>query len=216
MEMDDHDFTLVRKNLNILSVLILILAFTNAQLHSINLLGIEMDLDAIKLYQALFIGYLYFIWRFLTKLPLRSGFWNDFEQHYITSEYGVKKQHTYERYKQQFIDSLSQLKSTIKEGSSDARFVQLNVVRQNNSLVKLKLSAVYQIIILIGNRQQQHNIDIDIKVSRLYFLRKVLIFCFKYDKFGDYLFPLIPVITVVGCFIFKSEWQGSFAGLFLR
>jgi hypothetical protein len=105
MEMDDHDFTLVRKNLNILSVLILILAFTNAQLHSINLLGIEMDLDAIKLYQALFIGYLYFIWRFLTKLPLSSGFWNDFEQYYFNSENGIKKQNTFNHYRDKIIGS---------------------------------------------------------------------------------------------------------------
>lgn len=91
MDIDDKDFPLVRKNLNILSILILILAYTNAKLDSLNFLGIQIDLNAHKLYVAIFILYIYMIWRFLTKLPLRGGFWNGFEQFYMDGDEGVKK-----------------------------------------------------------------------------------------------------------------------------
>lgn len=216
MEIDDHDFTLVRKNLNILSVLILILAFTNAQLHKINLLGIEMDLDAIKLYQALFIGYLYFIWRFLTKLPLRSGFWNDFEEYYINSEDGVKKQHNFKVYRDQLIESNQKLKSHKELADGNLNLIHYSLIRNSSSqLRKLRISTRLEVVENEANREVVDTYY-DIRLSRIYFMRKLISFCLKYDKFGDYLFPLIPVIAVVFCFIFKSEWQGSFAGLFLR
>lgn len=214
--MDDHDFTLVRKNLNILSVLILILAFTNAQLHKINLLGIEMDLDAIKLYQALFIGYLYFIWRFLTKLPLSSGFWNDFEQYYFDSENGVKKQNTFNRYRDRIIKSNEILRNYAELKDESIKCTQFLLTRDSRlHLRKIRIDGQVELIKDHGNKEMI-NIKYDIELSRIYFVRKLISFCLKYDKFGDYLFPLIPVIAVIGCFIFKSEWQGSFSGLFLR
>lgn len=70
--MDDKDFYQVRKNLNIISIVILILAFTNAEVDSLKVICIDLKLNGNKLYAALFILYAYFIWRFLTKLPLRS------------------------------------------------------------------------------------------------------------------------------------------------
>lgn len=214
--MDDHDFTLVRKNLNILSVLILILAFTNAQLHSINLLGIEMDLDAIKLYQALFIGYLYFIWRFLTKLPLSSGFWNDFEQYYFDSENGIKKQNNFKHYRDKIIESNELLRLSKELTDENLKCTQFTLLRKSRlHLRKLWIEAQVELVKDDGTKEMV-SIKYDIELSRIYFMRKLISFCLKYDKFGDYLFPLIPVIAVVVCFIFKLEWQGSFAGLFLR
>lgn len=218
MEIDDHDFLLVRKNLNILSVLILILAFTNAKLGSLNLLGIQMDLEGVKLYQALYIGYVYFLWRFFTKLPLRSGFWNDFLQYFMNSEEGVKKKHNFDRYKKEFIDNSDRLKHAYEINDKYLNHVQLSVIRFPDwPLTQLRLSATFQASGREGkNDNAQFGVDHDIKVSRFFVLKKLILFCIKYDKFGDYLFPLIPVLTVLGFFFFKLDWQGSFFSIFIK
>ena len=62
-----------------------------------------MQLDGAKFYQALFIGYLFFIWRYCTKLDLRAGFWNDFVNYFISSEEGVKSVHNFNKYSLEFI-----------------------------------------------------------------------------------------------------------------
>jgi hypothetical protein len=213
MELDDKDFDLVRKNLNILSVLILILAYANAQLHSLNFLGIQIDFDGDKLYQALFIGYSYFVWRFLTKLRLLSGFWNDFLQYYMTSEFGVKSKYNYTTLKKEFDEKSPQLKQANEQKDDSLRLVQLSVIRFPDwPLTKLRLSATFY----SQGAQQNFNVDYDIKVSKIFLLRKLLTFCVKLDKFGDYLFPLIPVLTNIFFFTFKTQWQGSFSHLFLK
>ena len=81
--MDDHDFKSVRKAFNIVSVLILILAYSNAEINEINFLGIDITLEGEKVYVGIFVLYLYFVWRFLTKLPWKGGFQNDFNQYVI-------------------------------------------------------------------------------------------------------------------------------------
>lgn len=217
MEMEDHDFQVVRKNLNILSVLILILAFTNAQLHTINLLGIDMELDGNKLYQALFLGYIYLLWRFLTKLPLRGGFWNDFLQYYLDSEEGVKKHHHYERYKELLIEKSPRLKRAI-EDQGELKPVQLRFVRFSEwPLTKLRLAASFQSRTDQSlNETPSFSIDHDIHVPRIYQWYRLIMFSVKYDKFGDYLFPLIPVLINFYFFTVKTEWQGSFYHLFLK
>jgi hypothetical protein len=214
--MEDHDFQVVRKNLNILSILILILAYTSAKLDSFNFLGLQLELIGSKLYQALYVGYAYFIWRFLTKLPLISGFWNDFLQYYITSEKGVKKQHNYERYKKQFIDKSERLKYSIETNDPQLWLTQFSVIRLSAwPLTQLRLSAHLNASKREGeNDMPQFNVEHDINVSRFLLFRKLIFFCIKYDKFGDYLFPIIPVFINLLFFLLKSEWQGSVNKIF--
>jgi hypothetical protein len=217
MEMDDNDFYVVRKNLNILSVLILILAYTNAKIDSLNFLNIQIDLNGTKLYVAIFIGYLYFLWRFLTKLQLRSGFWNDFLQFYINSEEGVRSTHNEKRYRQELIDKSLRLKKAVEENEDFFRFVQLSIIRFKEwPLTKLRLSFTFTSTGSGNGEQPNFNVDHDITFSRFFFLRKLVSFCLKGDKFGDYLFPIIPVLGNIAFFIFKSGWQGSLEQLFLR
>jgi len=218
MEMEDHDFQVVRKNLNILSVLILILAYTNAQLNSFNFLGIKLDLDAYKLYTALVVGYVYFVWRFLTKLNFNGGFWSDFLQYFLMSGEGVKQKHNFERYRKEFIEKSERLKYAIETNDRFFRYIQLNITRQAGwPLTRLNLSAGFCASGREGkDDQEQFYVDYEISLSRLFIFRKFILFSIKFDKFGDYLFPLIPVLVNVGFFFFKSEWQGSFQSLVLK
>lgn len=218
MEMEDHDFQVVRKNLNILSVLILMLAFTNAQLDKLNFLGIEMQLDSSKFYQAIFVAYLYFVWRFLTKVPIIGGFWNDFLQYYLNSEEGIKKQHNYERYKHTLIAKSEELKFVLNSNDQAFRLVQVSSSRLPEwPLHKLRLSFSFSATAPnSSSHSRSFYVDHDISVSRFLVIRKLILFSVKYDKFGDYLFPLVLVIAVVGFFFFKGQWQGGFASLFLN
>lgn len=214
MDIDDNDFLIVRKNLNILSVLILILGYTNAKLHSMNFLGIELDLNGSKLYIALLLGYIYFVWRFLTKLPFISGFKNDFDQYYLNSEKGIKKSHSYERYKNILINSSKELK-TIIENKRGYGLNHLAITRFDAATYrKLNLSfSLYTIE--VDNTKSSFEVVHKITVSSLLFSKILIIFCVKYDKFGDYLFPLVLVVLNIIFFIFRPEWQGSFYSLFL-
>lgn len=216
--MEDHDFQVVRKNLNILSVLIIMLAFADAQLDKLNFLGIEMKLDSAKFYQAVFVGYLYFVWRFLTKVPIISGFWSDFLQYYMNSEDGVKKHHNYDRYKDLLIEKSEDLKNAIESNDQFFRLNQINVDRLPNwPLHRLRLVFAFHASHRASSTQSnQFSVEYDITVSRLLAVRKLVVFSVKYDKFGDYLFPLVPVVLAVYFFIFKHDWQGSMASLFLR
>jgi hypothetical protein len=214
MDIDDHDFPLVRKNLNVISVLILILAYTNAKLNSLSFLGIQIDLDAHKLYVAMFILYLYFIWRFLTKLPLVSGFWNDFIQHYTQSEKGLKAVHNYERYKDELIAKSPRLKTSIEEDETFS-IVNTSIVRFSPKYIrKLRLSFTFYTSIT-PEKGIQHNfhVDHDIVVTRFLFLKNLIGFSLKGDKFGDYLFPILPIILNLGFFLFAFSWQGSLYSL---
>lgn len=209
MEFDDHDFPVVRKNLNIISVLILVLAYTNAKLNKLSFLGIDIELDAHNLYIALFVLYLYFIWRFLTKLPLNSIFWTGFMQYYLESEGGVKAKHNYERYRPLAIEKSDRLKI-----GEEAGYISLVTTSIQRASAKhyLKLKVVFTFYDRNPANKQLHgnfSVEHDIHVSILFLLQKLMVFCFKHDKFGDYLFPLIPVLVNVCFFVFASEWQGS-------
>jgi len=209
--MEDHDFQVVRKNLNILSVLIIVLAFTNAKINTLNFLGIDMQLDGAKFYQALFIGYLYFIWRYCTKLDLRAGFWNDFVNYFISSEEGVKSVHNFKKYENRFKSEISRF-SQMTNDDPNWRLVATNITRHSESLSNLTLSITIHTSSEIHMRNP--NFEIDIKVSWKFRLKKFLIFCFRKDKFGDYLFPFVPVILNLLFLLFKTEWQGSLRNIF--
>jgi hypothetical protein len=210
MEMEDHDFQVVRKNLNILSVLIVMLAFTNAQINKLNFLGIDIDLDSVKLYQALFIGYAYFIWRYWTKLNFMVDFWQAFNSYYMTSDAGVKEQHTFERYKQLFISKSERLEDAIKT-NKPFHVVSFDATRLPGwPMTRIRLAATFA---SSGRARMNDHTNYfenhDITVSWFYVLRKLIKFSLKEDKFGDYLFPFIPVIINALFFLLKRDWQGS-------
>lgn len=217
MDIDDHDFPLVRKNLNIISVLILVLAYTNAKLNSLSFLGIQIDLDAHRLYVAVFILYLYFIWRFLTKIPLRSGFWNDFIQYYIESDEGVKKEHNFKYYEKIFLAKNSRLKQALNT-TDVTRLIATRIHRfPGNHLTQLRIIVAFQTDQVFGDNQSNNiNEHHDFEVSKLFLTKKLVIFCLKYDKFGDYVFPLIPIFINTGFFLLKTEWQGGLYSLWLK
>lgn len=218
MEMDDKDFYVVRKNLNILSVLILLLAYTNAKLGTFNFLGIQIELNGPKLYTGIFIGYAYFIWRFLTKLPLRGHFWAEFINYYLTSDEGVKRKYNYKNLEAEVLAKWPDL-AWLKENDKDLRLQETHVMRfEEKSLTKLTLSLTfYKTLKLDSETYANSNVTtrIEIKVPRLFIVRTLVLFCVKYDKFGDYLFPLIPGIVNLVFFFSKPEWQGSFRSLFM-
>lgn len=214
MDIDDSDFLVVRKNLNIISVLIMILAFANAEIHDLNLLGIQVELEGAKLYVGLFIIYMYFIWRYLTKLPLMSGYWNGFIQYYLVSNNGVLSDHGFDKHREAFLRNSTEL--TKWHGKSSLVDVKANRLG-NNSLLNVRLSATFHINKqdqYLGPSPTQFTAYLDITIPRSYFLRKLFIYSFKHDKFGDYLFPIIPIITNVLFFLLKPEWQGSYNRLF--
>ena len=99
-----------------------------------------------------------------------------------------------------------------------ARFIDLSVIRFSGSeRRKLRLSAnFYQKASQEERAKVKHenfNVDIEISVSRFYVVRKLIWFSLKYDQFGDYLFPFIPIIAIVFFFFLKGSWQGSFEQL---
>lgn len=214
MDIDDHDFPVVRKNLNIISVLILVLAYTNAKLNKLSFLGIEIELDAHKLYIALFIIYAYFIWRFLTKLPLKSGFGADFTKFYMEASDGVLQQHNYDKYQARMIEGDKILRERFqKPGTSH---IDTFVTRfPHNPMTKLRLIARFSTSDSLPNGSNSFDSVCDFETSKLYIFKKMVRFCVKYDKFGDYLFPLLPVLVNVCFFVFASEWQGSIWSLWL-
>lgn len=208
---DDNDFRVVRKTLNALSVLISILAFTKAEINALNFLGIDIDLDGRKLYIALFIGYSYFIWRYCTKVPLVGGFWLAFLNFYFESGSGVKKQHTYERYRNWFVNS-PEVKEVLAKGR-EVQLVQMQAVRPSGRTMRNpRLSATYHTSTDTGGRNV--TVNHDITVSWLFVTRKLLIFSFRHDKFGDYIFPILMVGLNVCFFFFRRGWQGSIWSLF--
>ncbi len=213
MDIDDKDFFVVRKNLNILSVLIMVLAFSNARIHDLNFLGIQVDLEGSKLYVALYILYLYMFWRFVTKMPFNSEFKSKFIQYYLDSTAGVKEDYSFARYKDKILNHDSTLKY-ILDNDPNARLVETKAIRlTNDPLRKVRLSITFYKEIPINNQNKSdhsnYTADFDFTVSRFYVLRKFISFCLKHDKFGDVVFPVFPVITNLTFLLFKSDWQGS-------
>lgn len=131
---DDKDFVIVRKNLNIFSVVILLLAFTTADVSILSLFGIKVEMNGQKVYIALFIGYIYFIWRYLTKLPLISGFWNDFTTYYMQSYGGNRTNKIFYKYRNKFIsDPPEDMKLLEKDPSARLLKIDAARLRQQNS-----------------------------------------------------------------------------------
>lgn len=220
MDIDDKDFYVVRKNLNVISVLILVLAFTNAKVNNnLSILGVEIEIDGTKLYIALFILYSYFVWRYLTKLPLLGGFWNGFMQYYMSAGDGVIQEHNFDRYRESFFEKSSELRNQL-EYDSDIQPIDQKIIRlSGKSYLNLRLAPTFQRRekdasgkTVLSN--QNLNIYHDFKVSRFYFLRKFILFCTKREEFGDYLFPLLLVLINLCFFFFSKDWQGSISKLF--
>lgn len=203
---DDNDFRVVRKTLNALSVLISFLAFTEAEINALNFLGIDIGLDGKKFYSALFIAYCYFIWRYCTKVPLAGGFWQAFLSFYFDSDSGIKKQHTYERYRDSFENS-PEVKKVLVKGR-EVQLVQMQAVRPSGrSMRNPRLSATYHTSTDTGGTNVTANHDI--AVNWWFVTMKLLIFSFRHDKFGDYIFPILLVGLNVYFFFFSMGWQGS-------
>lgn len=212
MELDDHDFPVVRKNLNIISVLILVLAYTNAKLNKLSFLGIEIELDAHKLYIALFVLYVYFIWRFLTKLDIKDGFWGDFLKFYMEASDGVLQQHNFDTYKDVILTKDKVLKQNYQK--PETNHLKTYIIRfAHNPLRKLRVVATFSTTDSLTNNFKNFDLVHDFETTRFYILKKMVRFCIKYDKFGDYLFPLVPVLLNLGFFVFAKDWQGSIRSL---
>lgn len=211
MELDDHDFPVVRKNLNIISVLILVLAYTNAKLNKLSFLGIDIELDAHKLYIALFVLYAYFIWRFLTKLNVKDGFWGDFLKFYMEAGDGVLQQHNFDTHKDAMLKNDKVLKDYQKPGASH---IKTFVTRfAHDPLKKLRVVSTFSTTDAVTNSPKNIDLIHDFETTTFYIFKKLIRFCIKYDKFGDYLFPIIPVLVNLSFFVFASEWQGSIKSL---
>lgn len=210
--MEDQDFQVVRKNLNILSVLIIVLAFTNAKINTLNFLGIDMQLDGAKFYKALFIGYLYFIWRYCTKLDLKAGFWNDFRKYYLNSAGGIIKKHNFNRYQEKFKGENSEFKEIV-ERDSKWNLVSTNYNQSNGSSLTEYVMRI-ELRTVLSTTSHNKYFETNISVSLWYLIKRLIVFCLKHDKFGDYLFPFVPVILNLLFLLFKTEWQGSLRNIF--
>ncbi len=212
IEFDDKSFHLVRKNLNILSILIILLAFTNASLESLNFLGIQLRLDSHRFYIALLTMYLYFIWRFWTKLKIREGFWNDFTKYFLENKDALASKYNFERYRHAFAQQSEELSQAIKNDPK-FRVIQISFNRDSQSLLELRMVANFYIEFRRLNNSSDLQLAHSFRVSRLFFVRKLLRFCVAHDKFGDYLFPLVPVTVNLFLFLLNHEWQGSLHSL---
>ncbi len=215
IDIDDNDFPIVRKNLNILSVIILILAFTNAKVDTSSFLGVNVELDGSKLYVALYVAYAYFIWRFCTKLPLLSGFWNDFLQFYTQRHGGKNMKRSFIKYRDRFFANSPELERLLRT-DRDARLLQVTTIRfEGRGIRSIRLVANFQSSKAAPNTDNNFYATHDLTVSVSFFLRNFILFCVKYDKFGDYLFPFVPIGVNTIFFFAKGDWQGSFHKLIL-
>ncbi|MEP1094036.1 MAG: hypothetical protein ABJG78_02940 [Cyclobacteriaceae bacterium] len=217
--MDDNDFKSVRKNLNIISVLILLLAFSNAEINKINILGISLELEGTKLFVGLYFIYAYFIWRFITKLPYRKEFLKDLHMYLYESLDGLSKYYTLERMQKEFEATSDDYRERSKNGTAHAR--KIGIGHEAGSLRKVTLSLDYSRTLTKEEREdhstsQSNRISIEKKVSLQLVLRKTIWFCIKYDKFGDYIFPFIPILANTLFFFLSSKWQGGFYELILK
>jgi hypothetical protein len=191
---DEKDFHTIRKNLNVLSVTIMIMAIANVEVEVLNLLGIEVKLDGEGLYT--------------------KGFWHEFITFYTDSPSGVRKQHTYERHRDAFLAHNPEL--AILESDANTRLIDMKVHRIFQSIRKLRLSAIFYVTVSHANAGPMDNnlvANLDIVVTRIFILRKLLLFSLLHDKFGDYLFPLTLVLLNVVFFVLKTDWQGNLFSL---
>jgi hypothetical protein len=211
-EPDDKDFYLVRKNLNILSVLILLLAFTEAKLNSLSFLGIQLELDSSRFYAALWFIYVYFAWRFYTKARLSELFWGEFTKYFLEEERGLKTRYNYYKLKSVFAEKSSELKWA-SENDPNFRVISTFFTRQTSSLLKLTIKVRFYISFRARNRSPELEVSHDITVPRYFLWFKVAGYCLTRDKFGDYIFPFLPILLNLLFFLFRPSWQGSASSL---
>jgi hypothetical protein len=213
--LDDKDFFIVRKNLNILSVLILALAYTNANIEELKIVNVTLDLSGGKAYIGLFTIYAYLTWRYLTKLKWRSGFWNDFDQYYISSDAGVKSRRSFDELKSLFINQNAKLKQLL-EPPYNARLSGIDVGRASATHYRsLILNANFYLEKPMEFIGSNFTAKLPVTIPLLYIVRKFLTFSFKHDKFGDYVLPLILVLINFSLFLVLKTWKGGFYALVL-
>lgn len=208
----DDNFPSVRKNLNILSVLILVLAFSNAEINRINFLGIDLELDGEKLFISLYVLYLYFLWRYLTMMLFRTEFMNHFHNFMLSSPHGFKKEFAYEKRKNEYQREFEDL-----QGIENDRFgsiVSISFTRNSFwKLSRLNMKIEYRKSATEEEKEMgspgNKVVSKEVRVSYWYLLRKFLLFCIYKDKFGERVFPLIPVFVNLLFFLFKEDWQGG-------
>ena len=214
----DLDFKVVRRNLNVISVLILLLAFSDAKISEVNFLNIKLALEGPKLYVGIYILYLYFAWRYLTKLNFKGDFWSSFRNYYLESNAGVKRKYPFEKMKTKFFEKKPELQQMLEADRSvqiyDLKVLQLTPERPR----ELRLSQNFYRNVSQEERAQgkesRFSVEIEIKVTRLYIIGKMIWFSFRHDKFGDYIFPIIPLAANMMFFVFNDDWQGSFNQIF--
>ena len=204
--MEDDNFKVVRKNLNILSVLIMLLAFADAEINKINFLGIALDLEGEKVYMGIFLIYIYFIWRYLTKVNVPGEFWNKYFDYYR-----VKASKRFKKAK--YFDKVNKIDGIQLEGflEGELQIQKLSVTSQNRSFLNLQLDWSYN----TQDDSRIRTVSSKKKVTPFYPILLFIWFCLRYDKFGDFLFPLIPVLLNLGFFLFNEDWQGSIHNYFL-
>lgn len=213
MDAEDIDFKLVRKNLNILSVLILVLAFTDAKLSSMNILGLSITLNPHKFYIILYVGYTYFLWRFLTKVPIQSGFMSGFRDYYLNGINGVQSKYNYVTLYKAFEQTPTFIRYSDEVKGQKFNLLQMRVVQLGTSIAKLRLTAKLHSSIPISIEGNTFTTDIDISIPWRFYIRKLFWYSVRHDKFGDYLFPMIPVFINFLMFFLKSDWQGGFKSI---
>ena len=214
--MEDNDFKSVRKSLNSISVLILLLSFSNAEINDINFLGIKLSLTGENVYSVLYAIYSYFTWRFLTKLPFHTQFIAGFDDYYLQSPNGVKKEYNYERLKNNFIQASQELSDRYKSNLRDG-LISMSVAREKvSNRRKLQFKSTYQRFESEARNKFGTNyvVTINQSVSRFYLWRKFFWYCLKYDKFGDHIFPLFLVAINILLVLFNLDWQGNIYQLF--
>lgn len=216
--MDDKDFLTIRRNLNILSVMILLLAYSSANISSFSFLGLSVNLDGEKFYQGLYIIYGYFIWRFITKLPYTS-FKNDFDHFLLDPKRGLLKHFKFENIRKKINEVDNSF--FVMHDIGAIRVDSMEVKRSHSKWKNIRIFIVYQFISDHPKSKDKtgsyHHIETnEIPVNSSIVFRKWIWFALTRDKFGDYLFPLIPVLFFLGFFFLKHSWQGSFSLIFLN
>ena len=209
--MEDHDFLVVRKNLNILSALILILAFSSAQISELDFLGIDLKLDGRKFYLSLYILYGYFIWRYLTKLPWTEGFVKGFSDFLTKKPDGLRREFNNAVGLNKVFSGTDSYK-LLSLDADEKKSYELTLFIPNRLTAIVEFQLFYRSDEVFGNTNGDP-IRTSYRMGRIYFTKKMIRYCLKYDEFGDFIFPLVPIFAFLLFFFLKSDWQGNFSSL---
>ncbi|WP_109831925.1 hypothetical protein [Reichenbachiella versicolor] len=196
----DISFGSVRKNLNILSVVIIFLAFSRVEITKFNLLGLGLEITEIsRFYIGLYCIYIFFVWRYFTKLQkeeVRKGF----------TKYIKDKIHAY------FKSNWSKhFKETIEIDGFEEKlsFKNIGLGIDPVSLLKIKIDGYY------SSNEKGHTETIEIGLIKILGFRvyvwQFLKYSFLKDKFGDVYFPIVLIAIFVYLFACYGDWQGGFS-----